>query len=82
MVEKLAAPTAKAKRIIEGLIRTGRAFGATAASGYVCLRSAAGGFYWVANDGAQLLRGADFKGAGALQEGFIAAMERAGGSAQ
>ena len=78
MAEKVAAPAARAKRIIEGLIRTGRAFGATAASGYACLRSAAGGFYWVADDGARVLRGADIKSADALQDGFIAAMERAG----
>jgi hypothetical protein len=75
---KLAGPTARANRIAEGLIRTGRAFAETRAFGYICLRSTTGGFYWVAYDGGQLLSGATIKKAESLQDGFIAAMERAG----
>jgi hypothetical protein len=48
MAEKLAQRSIRAKRIAEGLIFTGRAYAATRALGYICLRSATGGFYWVA----------------------------------
>src|SRR5258708_33495994 len=47
-------------------------------NGFICLRSAIGGFYWVANDGKRVLRGENFKEAKGLQGGFISMMERAG----
>jgi hypothetical protein len=78
MAEKLAEPTVRAKRIAEGLIRTGRAYAATRTLGYICLQSATGGFYWVAYDGAKVLRGDNIKKANILQGGFISVMERAG----
>ncbi len=78
MVGKLAAPTVRALRIAEGLRRTGRAFAQTTASGFICLRSSTSGFYWVAYDGARMLRGDDIKTAESLQSGFISAMHRAG----
>ena len=51
---------------------------ATTKDGFICLRSAIGGFYWVANDGKRVLRGENFKEAEGLQGGFISAMERVG----
>jgi hypothetical protein len=78
MAEKLAQRSIRAKRIAEGLIFTGRAYAATRALGYICLRSATGGFYWVAYDGARVLRGDDIERADRLQGGFISAMERVG----
>jgi len=61
-------------------MRTGRAIHvmATTKDGFICLRSAIGGFYWVANDGKRVLRGENFKEAEGLQGGFISAMERVG----
>jgi hypothetical protein len=61
-------------------MRTGRAIHvmATRKDGFICLRSAIGGFYWVANDGKRVLRGENFKEAKGLQGGFISMMERAG----
>jgi hypothetical protein len=84
MAERLVGPSIRAKRIAQGLMRTGRAIDvmATTRNGFICLRSAIGGFYWVANDGKRLLRGDDMKGADILQGGFISAMERAGGRAE
>jgi hypothetical protein len=81
MAETLVGPSIRAKRIAQGLMHTGRAIHvmATAKGGFSCLRSAIGGFYWIANDGKRLLRGNDMKGAHSLQHGFISAMERAGG---
>jgi hypothetical protein len=80
MAETLAESSIKANRIAQGLMRTGRAIHTvpTTMIGFICLRSAIGGFYWVANDGKRLLRGEDMKGADSLQGGFISAMERAG----
>jgi hypothetical protein len=78
LIAELAEPSIRAKRIAKGLISTGRAYAATRALGYICLRSATGGFYWVANDGALVLRGDNIKTAESLQVGFISAMERAG----
>ena len=80
MAESLAGPTVRAKRIARGLMRTGRAIHvmATTKDGFICLRSAIGGFYWVANDGKRVLRGENFKEAEGLQGGFISAMERVG----
>jgi hypothetical protein len=61
-------------------MRTGRAIHvmATTKDGFICLRSATGGLYWLADDGARVLRGGDLKKAENLQDGFISAMERAG----
>jgi hypothetical protein len=49
MAKSLAGPTFRAKRIARGLMRTGRAIQvmATTKDGFICLRSAIGGFYWV-----------------------------------
>ena len=84
MAETLAGPSIRAKRIAQGLLHTGRAIHviAIAKRGFICLRSAVGGFYWVANDGKRLLRGDDVKQAESLQGGFISAMERAGHRAE
>jgi hypothetical protein len=78
---KLAEPTVSANRIAEGLMRSGRAVCWTAMRefGFICLRSATNGFYWVANDGKRMLRGENFNDAESLQAGFISKMERAGG---
>ena len=77
MTEK-AVPIAIALRVAEGLMRTGRALPHSAGSGFICLRAAAGGFYWVSYDGSQILRGDDIKATTNLQGGFVAAMEHAG----
>jgi hypothetical protein len=78
MTKEHAVPTAIALRVAEGLMRTGRALSHSAGSGFICLRAAAGGFYWVAYDGSQILRGDDIKATTSLQGGFVAAMERTG----
>jgi hypothetical protein len=78
MIAKLATPAISASNVAEGLIRTGRASPLTEADGFICLRSTTSGFYWVAYDGKQVLRGDNLKGADKLQGGFISAMERAG----
>src|SRR5260221_11655431 len=68
-MESLAGPTVRAKRIARGLMRTGRAIHviATTKDGFMCLRSAIGGVFWVChavklvwpgenfNEGARLL---------------------------
>ena len=75
-------PTPRALAIAEGLVRTGRATRVDESDNHIVLRCKSGGFYWIAFDGARVLRGAVVKDTEQLQSGFVAAMERAGSPAR
>lgn len=71
----------RAMVIAAGLMRTGRASDAQKSGGFIRLRATGGGFYFVAHDGVRVLRGDELDDAEELQQGFVAAMERAGSKA-
>jgi hypothetical protein len=77
-----ASPRARA--IAEGLVRTGRAYDPRTVGTYIRLRArvrrAGWRFYWVAIDGGELLRGDARDMAEELQQTFVDAMAKAGGS--
>jgi hypothetical protein len=68
----------RARAIVDGLVRTGHGSDPRFADAYVQLRAKIGGFYFVALDGARLLRGDTFEEAEELQAKFVEAMARAG----
>jgi hypothetical protein len=70
--------SARARAIIEGLMRTRRGSAPRFADAYVQLRAKVGGFYFVALNGARLLRGDAFEDAEELQAKFAEAMAKAG----
>jgi hypothetical protein len=70
--------SARARLIIEGLIRTRRGSDPHIAGAYVRLRSKIDGFYWVRVDGSRLLRGDSIDDAEQLQKSFTETMVRAG----
>ena len=70
----------RAKAIAEGLIRSGRGSDPRLAHGHLRLRAKLGGFYWIASDGARLLRGDELDAAEELQSSFTEAMAQAGGT--
>jgi hypothetical protein len=73
----------RARAIAEGLVRTGRASAPRTVGTYIRLRARvgrAGRFYWVAVDGGELLRGDALNLAEQLQQTFVDAMAKAGGS--
>jgi hypothetical protein len=68
---------ARARLIIEGLIRTGRGTDPHIMGAYVRLRSKIDGFYWVRIDGGRLPRGDSVDDAEQLQASFTETMDRA-----
>jgi hypothetical protein len=79
---RLSEPTVRASAIVDGLIRTGRAARPWPFHGFMRLAGSAGGFYFVAFRGDQVLRCTSLKDADELQTGFVIAMERAGALAR
>lgn len=71
-------PSGRALAIAKGLIRTGRALDPTPDMDFIRLVGTSGGFYWIANDGGELLRGTALDTADALQTGFVDILARAG----
>jgi len=71
-------PSAKAWTIATGLVNTGRGSMPIAVRGYICVRSARAGYYWISNTGDTLLYGLGIDSAVHLQPGFIDLMERSG----
>ena len=69
---------ARARAIVDGLVRTRRGSNPRFADTYVQLRARVGGFYFVVHDGARLLRGDTFEEAEELQATFAEAMAKAG----
>ena len=76
---KEADISARATMIARGLLVTKRAVGVIAMEGgNLRLKCRTGGYYWIAPDGHQVLRGELLSRADELQPKFIDAMERAG----
>jgi hypothetical protein len=70
--------SARTKEIADGLMRTGRASDPRIVHGHLRLRATRGGFYWIAPDGARMLRGDELEFAEELQPNFTQAMAQAG----
>jgi hypothetical protein len=70
--------SAKAWAVATGLVNSGRGATPVAVRGYICVRSAKAGYYWISNTGDRLLYGLGIDSAVYLQPGFIELMERLG----
>jgi hypothetical protein len=70
--------SARARAIIDGLVRTRRGSDPQGAGAHVRLIAGIGGFYWVRIDGSRLLRGHNVDDAEPLREKFTETMARAG----
>ena len=72
----------RAERIVDGLLKTGRASKPRLSQGYILLDTKGEtGFYWVPYDGQRILKGTQRAQADELQAGFVDAMARAGQAA-
>lgn len=81
MMRLASHASAKAWAIATGLVNTGRGVTPVAVRGYICVRSARAGYYWISNTGDRLLYGLGIDSAVDLQPGFVESMERSGDQA-